>query len=870
MNRGLGLFREKSGALGVPVSELFMTRKHLLMAVLIVLLALLTGAVAQDQGGEQKKDEAKSASAEPSDGINSGGYNIHQTVEFGGRIEDYRGDSHRGTYNTFVGLHSGPRLLEYSLQMRSLPGASGQVFDRLSMSSFGYGGDPNAVTRIRMGKHKFYDFSGMFRRDKNFWDYNLFVNPYNSLIVNPYTPVPPALNRWPTNPYIQTSNHKFDMVRRMTDLGLTIAPDRIVSVRLGFGHNIMEGPSFTTSHEGGDVMLFQPWWMRTNNFRFGVDFKGIPRTRISFDQAFDWYRQDTSALNMASPVGDFVTTWQGTPNTPVNAGVIWFPNTPCANPVADSSVSPMVLTPTCSAYISYTRTMPLRGRFPTSTFTLKSSYFKDADLYFRAGYSDGEQNVANYDEAFQGRLSRTNAQSWNYTGPMHNRRVSAFADFGATIHFTDNIRLNETFYWNNWRAPALWDATETTTFSSSMAIAANTYNPATCNPGSLGGCPVHNSSSAPDFATYGYTSFHKLDTKMNLIELEVGLNRKLGFRAGYRYRNRTWVQGQGDDTYELYYPGPTLALAQRGNCAAGNPGAVFDPVTGVCTFADLIVEPNETTSVRDNAFVGGVWVRPVEALLFEFDAEISRGDKAFTRLSSKDWEEFRIRAQYKPKSRFTLGFIADLIRSTNKIEDINHNEHNRTIGFNASYFPRDWFSLDMGYDYNDFATHTNSCYNWSITGVTTPPTPTAVLDPVACDTATNTWLDNSFYVNHTHSGFFNLVLKPVKRVTTTLGYTVTSNAASSTGETALIPVFGPYSSSTAMGTAYGLNPFAPVGALGANYHLPSVLLAVDMTKRVTFKAGWNFYDYNEKYPAGLTVPRDFAANVTTLSLRYSF
>ena len=55
----------------------------------------------------------------------------------------------------------------------------GLLFDDLNFSNFGYGGDPNDVTRLRIGKNKWYDFRLLFRRDKNFWDYNLLANPLN-------------------------------------------------------------------------------------------------------------------------------------------------------------------------------------------------------------------------------------------------------------------------------------------------------------------------------------------------------------------------------------------------------------------------------------------------------------------------------------------------------------------------------------------------------------------------------------------------------------------------------------------------------------------------------------------------------------------
>src|SRR5208282_2085568 len=119
----------------------------------IAALFLSPAARAQDNSGELK-------------GIDSGGYNIHSSVEFGYRSSNINGNMN--TYDTFENLGSGVRLFDYTLEMRSLD-HNGLLFDNLSFSNFGYGGDPNDVTRLRVQKNKWYDFRLLFRRDKNFW-----------------------------------------------------------------------------------------------------------------------------------------------------------------------------------------------------------------------------------------------------------------------------------------------------------------------------------------------------------------------------------------------------------------------------------------------------------------------------------------------------------------------------------------------------------------------------------------------------------------------------------------------------------------------------------------------------------------------------
>ena len=163
------------------------------------------------------------------EGIDSGNYNIRQTIEFGYRNTDISGNP--ANYNTFVNLSSGVRLFEQSLDVRSLNHA-GLLFDNLSMHSFGYGGDPNDVTRLRISKNKWYDFNGSFRRDRYPWNYNLLANPLNPVTSVPALPVTDSL-------------HSMNVVRRMSDFNLTLLPKISCPISAGLH----------TEHSGGPILF---------------------------------------------------------------------------------------------------------------------------------------------------------------------------------------------------------------------------------------------------------------------------------------------------------------------------------------------------------------------------------------------------------------------------------------------------------------------------------------------------------------------------------------------------------------------------------------------------------------------------------------
>src|SRR5947209_19489338 len=97
-----------------------------------------------------------------------GTYEVKQSAEFGGRISGFTGNA--GVWDTFVNLGSGPRLLEYTLDLHS-PTHEGLLFDDLSFSNYGFGGDPNNVSHLRVLKGTLYNFNANFRRDQNIFDY---------------------------------------------------------------------------------------------------------------------------------------------------------------------------------------------------------------------------------------------------------------------------------------------------------------------------------------------------------------------------------------------------------------------------------------------------------------------------------------------------------------------------------------------------------------------------------------------------------------------------------------------------------------------------------------------------------------------------
>ena len=135
------------------------SRHAIILAILILALPLFAWGQGQEEQGKTWGD-----------------YAVKGSIELGGRIAE--ADGNQQMYSTLVDLNSGPRFLEQELSMESLS-RQGLIFDNLYLSSFGLGGDPDGMIRLRMNKAKWYNFVALYRRDKNVFDYNLFGNPLN-------------------------------------------------------------------------------------------------------------------------------------------------------------------------------------------------------------------------------------------------------------------------------------------------------------------------------------------------------------------------------------------------------------------------------------------------------------------------------------------------------------------------------------------------------------------------------------------------------------------------------------------------------------------------------------------------------------------
>jgi hypothetical protein len=793
---------------------------------------------------------------EETKGIDSGNYNIQQSIEAGYRATFINGNL--DTYDTFINLGSGLRLFDYSFDMRAKD-HNGLLFDTLNFSNFGYGGDPNDVTRLRIEKNKYYDFRVLFRRDVNFWDYNLLANPLNPAISNPEVA-------------IANSPHAMDLVRRMQDYNLTLFPQSRVRFRLGFSHNRDEGPGFFTT-DGGTISQFnQTYSYTTNSYRAGVDFRILPRTTISYDQFLSYYKQDNVITDNPQNTG-----FQLANGTPVDLGIIWstvgpVEILPCAVPIV---TAPNIVNPLCNAYLSYSQAGNPRNFMPTERLSFTSNYFKNFETAGSIGYSSANNSVPDFSEIVNDFTVRSGTRGSTAGGPADTKRVSVNADWSGVYSITDKLRIVDQFRYDNWRTPGLWDTSETNVFGQMQPGLAGLDQPqaifnaatfiAQCPaPYTAATCPGHTASSAADSIAGPTSTFLGQNLKSNTIELQYDFSNRLSARIGYVYTDRTIADFSATFfSAETYFAGGATGtpgndfLAARGACAVPAAcTAAVDPATG-----DLIsltfsgpAAGNDTsrnlTGIHEQTALIGFTARPIDALRITADFLFGSNDYSFTRISPRQVQSYKIHASYKPRTWINFDGAVDIHENRDNVATVNDVEHGRSYSFVTTLMPSSKLFFELGYTYTDIYTAAQICYYANANG---PAPVTQCPASLGYAPAANSGL--GAYSSKQNFAYAGINWKPVSRVTIGLGY-----AGTFVG-----------------GSTLGIDALQVPGTLAFNYQKPYVTTIFDIYKGLSYRMTWNYYGYNGRGQASNNIAglapipiQDFDGSTAEFALRYTF
>ena len=187
----------------------------------------------------------------------------------------------------------------------------------------------------------------------------------------------------------------------------------------------------------------------------------LPKTTISYDQFLSYYKQDNVVTDNPQNSG-----YQLANGTPVDLGIIWSTTgpveiLPCAAPIA---TAPNIFNPNCNGYLSYSQAGQPRNFMPTERLRFQSNYFKKFETSGSLGYSTANNSVPNFNEIVNDYVSRSGSRGGTTGGPADAKRVSVNANWSGVYSVTDRFRILDSFRFDNWRTPGLWDTSETNIF----------------------------------------------------------------------------------------------------------------------------------------------------------------------------------------------------------------------------------------------------------------------------------------------------------------------------------------------------------------------------------------------------------------------
>ncbi len=773
------------------------------------------------------------------------GYTAHHTVDIGGRINYVAGSG--SMYDTLINLQSGPRVMGETFEMHALPGNKNPLVDTLSAVGSGFGGDPYNFAKLDFSKGKSYDFSGIFRRDRQYFDYDLLANP--NITTGVSIPIGPSAA--PTGslawPQVDESPVMFNTVRRMTDTTFTFHPLSTVTYRAGYSQNIFQGPSLSPGESVGkyDSLLSEYQRNSTDDFTGGIDWKPLPRTKLTFEEEINHYKAD-SFFTLAAQ--DFLV--QEADGTPASLGnwdsqtgyglsacnsksminpttILYAPQTAGGRPIID---------PACDVATSYMRSQPTRILFPTEIFRFQSSSIRNVSMDGDFRYTNANMNLPNYYENFAG-LDGAN-RSITFTGNASAKRQVAAADYGLVWQATKTVSLEDQVNYSNVHQPGVSNISAGATLSTPTTAGNETINySGPLTPGS----PVTAEGSPNGTPSPAYFGQRFLT---NNATVSWDATPRATLSLTYRHQQHVIAEN------EFSAASGTTPVDPGGN--PGNvPLAVGATTNGIVTI-------NQDGGILNAAY------RPATNLSVNGSAEVLYADNAFTPIGARQSQHYRVHTMYRPGPWATVsGAFNDYERHNNTTNNqaavaagadpyegpLDHIDRTRVASANVLLMPNDRVSVDVDYAYTDVYTATNICYNNGATS-TLPGTASTNASGAAnvcpgvyargSKTQLADWFARDFMDAPTQYGATEVTMSPATNVKTAVGYRVTA----------------------VDGSQFFNDARAVNGSLNSIYDSPYLNAAWTVHPGLVWRAEYNFFGYGENGPSG---PEYCSTSTTTTS-----
>jgi len=750
------------------------------------------------------------------------GYTVHQAVDLGGRIANVNGSG--SMYDTLVNEQSGPRVLGETFTMRALPDAKNTLFDSLTAVGSGFGGDPYSFAKMDFYKGKMYEFSGLFRRDRQYFDYDLLGNP--NIPSGQSTPIGPTAAPTGSLPWSQVNQSPFlyNTVRRMTDVNLTVLPLDKVSFRVAYSHNTFEGPSLSPSGyqlaSAYDILLQEYQRNGTDDFTAGVDFKPIKDTRLTLEEQIDHYKADSfftadqAYFNVQEPDGTKVALLANYDSLTPYAASACNANSVGTTPILSAppiSGGLPIVNPACAVLTSYLRSQPTRFFYPTEIFRLQSSSIRNISMNGDVRYTEAKMSLPSYYENFQG-LART-TRSLTYTATATAQRKVTAADYGIEWQAARQLSVSDQVTFSNVQQPG------TTTMSSLITVA----TPATANNETINSTTLTATTAATGAGTFEGSG-------------SVGVPNPDFF-------GQKWISNDLTATWDGWSHG-TISLTWRHSYHLISEGLPHSVPIVSCIAENPPGVTCGTAKIDEDGGILNIAVRPASNWDINGSAEISYFDNSFTPMGARQLQHYRVHTLYKVKPWAIIsGAYNDRERHNNTSEvsptpidgPLQHVDHSRVGSIGAQINPNPHYGMDINYSYSDVYASTNICYN----AFNAPPSATfpGASSPTgtACPGATvrgASYLEfgpvKDFMDAPTNSGSAAFRLTTTDNVNWGVGYRISS----------------------VDGTRFYNDARDVAGSLVSKYQSPYVNVAWTVRPGWIWKMEYDYYGYGEGGPSG--------------------
>jgi len=774
-----------------------------------ILLGLTSAAIAQDPATPPAAPGAPVSAPD--------GYVLHQAIDVGGHMNSLQGSG--AMYDSMINQKSGPRVLGETFELHAAPGNKNPLVDDLKAFSNGFGGDPNNFAKLDFSKGKVYEFSGMFRRDRRYFDYDLLGNPNipsgQTMPIGP-TATPTGTLAWPQ---LNTSAFLFNTVRRMTDTSLTLLPLSKVTFRVSYSHNTMEGPSLSPSGyqiAGSYDLLLQEYQRHsTDDFTGDFEWKPIQGTRLTFETQVDHYKGNS--FFTLDPSYFTVQEADGTKVALLSNYDAWTPYTSSScvstsmggNPMltASSTGGLPIINPACAVSSSYLRTQPTRVIFPTGILRLQSTSIKNISMNGEFHYTRANMTLPSYYDFFQG-LSKT-TRSMAYTAIAAAKREAVAADYGIVWQIMPKFRLSEQIDYSDVHQPGTATMTSGTTVSTPSDSTTSTGNETINNPTLTTANAAAGSSTFEGSGNIGAPLPDYFGQKFitNNLTGTWDATARSTFSLTYRYRTHVIGEGIPDNT----------ALA---------PGATN----------------NGTVTINENGGIFNAALRPTNNWDLNGSVEVLYDDNAFTPMGPRQTKHYRVHTIYRPKTWATIsGAYNDLERHNNTNNSgstpadgpLNHVDHSRVFSAAADLAANEHFGIDFDYAYSDVYLASNICYDGGASAAL--PVAAAPANGAGCPGATvrgASYLEfgpvKNFMDAPTQSGSAAFSVSPSTKTHANVGYRISS----------------------VNGSRFFNDPRDVNGSLVSKYQSPFLNVSYAVRPAWILRAEYDFYSYGEGGPSG--------------------